>query len=102
MIFTQHSNGNWHRVEKGEKMSQDNLWDPECDACGFKFPNPYEVKQYRRHAPKEGEPENRLLCALCAGTTAGNKYPYDDQRTLRTITYVGNAIIQEIKKLDQS
>lgn len=43
------------------------------------------------------------LCRLCASTLAGNAYDYPEQyqgqaAVLKTICYVGNTILAEVKK----
>lgn len=78
-------------------MSMDDL--PECDSCGYQT----ALKPYQRGFPEQGEPAH--LCDLCASTRAGNaqEYPrqYEGQTAiLQTICYVGNAILDALKKRD--
>lgn len=66
----------------------------ECHGCGYTT----TVREYKRDGAKEGD-KPMYLCELCAGTPCGNmvQYPTDDKRILRTICYVGNRLLDEIK-----
>jgi hypothetical protein len=60
----------------------------------------------RSYAYSRGFPhshESRLLCQLCAGTMSGNAEEYPEQfrghdNVMKTICYVGNAILQALKR----
>lgn len=80
----------------------------ECDSCEFKTG---ELKAYESMRfdsmesytlPKEERP-HKWLCILCASTMTGSAldYPlqYPDARVMRTICFVGNAILEEIRKV---
>lgn len=64
----------------------------ECQACGYKT----EVKEY------DIQGEKLELCELCAGTPSGNAAAFPDYyrenttAILRTICYVGNAILNKL------
>jgi hypothetical protein len=63
----------------------------ECACCGYKtIAREYE----QNHGGKV------KLCVLCAGSMAGTAYlnNYSDSATCRTICYVGNVILDAIKK----
>lgn len=63
----------------------------ECYACQYET----KITQYN-----EGQEGETWLCDLCASTPAGN-YPNCEMRTvLRTICYVGNAILEAIERLE--
>ena len=73
-----------------------------CDYCGYAGTN---VRWVRYPASTRGDNENngRILCDLCCGTAIGTYDEYaltknkDTVDILRTICYVGNAIIAAIK-----
>lgn len=76
--------------------------DPTCDACGYSSPD--LVVQHYKSSPdgRSSNNDGKNLCDLCAGTFAGNafdypaQYPYSD--IMFMVSYVGNAIIEEIRK----
>lgn len=68
----------------------------ECDCCGYKT----KLSKYERDRTKEDpKPDPMFICALCAGTYAGDtlQYPKESADVLKTICYVGNAILHEIR-----
>ena len=83
-------------------MSEHETDEPSCECCGFK---PVEVESYRQNRSRfRAEPRMARLCRLCAGTMAGNAFEYPEQFSegrsgdvMRTICYVGNAIIESLK-----
>lgn len=73
----------------------------DCDCCGFEgvMVKPYDI---RRGAPMGSALGKKWLCALCAGTMTGNAHEYPEQygregEVMKTICYVGNAILQTIR-----
>lgn len=79
-------------------MSDD---EQECASCHSKG-IPLEFYEYFRVVAAQRGVAGRLLCALCAGTHAGNAEEYPDQyrherNTMRTICYVGNEILKALK-----
>jgi hypothetical protein len=68
-----------------------------CDCCGFRTRTKKYEKDWTREEPK---PKKMDLCDLCANTYAGNtlQYPRDNADILKAICYVGNSIIEEIRK----
>lgn len=69
----------------------------QCDCCKF----PAKTKKYQKDSSRDNpSPGFMNICDLCAHTSAGNtvEYPRDNQDVLRTICYVGNAILAEIRK----
>lgn len=66
----------------------------ECEGCGYKT----TLRGYQRDGAKPGD-KRMQLCELCAGTPCGNmvEYPTDDKRILRTICWVGNRLLDEIR-----
>ena len=78
---------------------------PECYSCGFETK---AIKSYRRSREIATANEKSIdggvkwLCFLCASTLAGNAYEYPDlypdSNTLKTICYVGNVILDKLKK----
>lgn len=75
----------------------------ECDSCEFEA----ELKEYRSMRLVAGMPDKvKRLCHLCAATMTGGAVDYPNQYldgrsgdVMKTICYVGNAIIAEIRKL---
>jgi hypothetical protein len=72
----------------------------ECESCGYAAP----VRTFQHHEPG-GDFAKMVdveLCALCASTSAGNalEYPgqYPELNALRTICFVGNAILEALNK----
>jgi hypothetical protein len=69
----------------------------ECDCCQYETD---ALESYRSHSQADG----RWLCALCAGTTTStcDEYPEnhdpDKVEIIKTICYVGNAILDALKK----
>lgn len=68
-----------------------------CDFCG------YETKELETiEAPVTGNKGN--VCKICFSTSAGNAliYPnqYDNKEVMKQISFVGNMILDEIKKLN--
>lgn len=65
----------------------------ECDACGFVT----DVEPFERQGVFH-RGQKKQLCALCAGTMTGAAMDYAymerDLNTLKTICYVGNAILR--------
>lgn len=80
-------------------LEQENV--PECDCCGFAHPD-LEVRKFtmREHAKEAYEIE---LCEICANTHIANIFEYPshyengDYALARTIGWIGNRILQEIK-----
>ena len=77
--------------------SQDDQQPEECHSCS------YETTALTRyeHTTRQGEPH--WLCELCAGTLASSalEHPHhysDGGATLKTICYVGNVILDAIRK----
>ena len=73
----------------------------ECECCGFETT---ELKAYDAPPLSDRSGEKDWFCILCAGTMASNsvQYPRSYEETgvvMRTVCYVGNAIIAEIRKL---
>ncbi len=69
-----------------------------CDSCGYETKTA-EYAWDSVHGQPTPEPMN--LCALCAGTQAGNtvQYPHENKDILRAICHVGNAVLAEIESL---
>lgn len=74
----------------------------ECDACSSKnvITVPYRM---HRNWPEDRSNDYMNLCDLCASTPMGNAYEYpeqyeDERNILKTICYIGNAIIKAIKE----
>ena len=73
----------------------------ECECCEFKTA---ELKAYRsdKNFPQERD-EKKWLCDLCASTMTGAFHDYPEQHdrdslyVMKTVCYVGNAIIAAIK-----
>jgi len=69
----------------------------ECESCGFET-ELFEVKE----PTYSGTPLRYRLCNLCNETLAGTAkfYPrqYQNPEILKTICYVGNAILQELRR----
>lgn len=69
-----------------------------CESCLFED---IKVKKFRREA---GLPADKLpgmaLCELCAGSYAGiaRDFNYSDMRLAGLVCYVGNTILQELRK----
>lgn len=66
----------------------------ECDSCGF-------VTEVHVLAPSNIlRKESMTLCRLCADTFAANalEHNYEDQPLYSTICYIGNVILEEIRK----
>ncbi len=82
--------------------------DPEfpkeksCDCCGF-GPD-VELENYPRRGSMAQDGSSKELCCLCAATHAGSAIDFPQQYapnvidTLKTICYVGNVILAEIRK----
>ena len=77
----------------------------DCDGCGFHTPH---LKFYKssRHW-KEPERRGKWLCALCAGTFAGNAVEYPEQyhdgqdaSILFAVCYVGNVILERLAAIE--
>lgn len=74
-----------------------------CYACGFETTELLEVKNHRNPI----EPESMWFCDLCASTHSATAYEYPSNfpdrsgDVLHTICYIGNVILQEIKKSNQ-
>lgn len=73
----------------------------QCESCQFETD---AIKAYRttRNFPR-GPCPDKWLCDLCASTIAGNAHEYPEQfpgthDVVRTICFVGNAILAEIRK----
>jgi hypothetical protein len=69
----------------------------ECNSCS------YETAALTRYDSMKTGGEPRWLCQLCAGTLAANalEYPHhftDGGVILQTICYIGNAILDAIRK----
>ena len=68
-----------------------------CESCDFDTAD-------LEHFPGGPGLKEKWICKLCAGTVAGNllndsrAYGHESAAILRTICYVGNAIIQSIEK----
>lgn len=75
----------------------------ECWSCGWETldleayptaPRPYDISE---------ENKGKWLCDLCASTLTGSALDYPthyDAPTLRTICYVGNAILATLRSKD--
>lgn len=68
---------------------RDSLED-RCDCCGFKMNE--DLTCVGRH-------KEVTLCLLCANIIASKFYTLAEVGIIKTICYVGNSIIQEIRKL---
>lgn len=71
----------------------------ECDACGFVTTvKPYDREGIGHHG------QTKQLCALCAGTMTGvaidHPHMANDLCLLKTICYVGNAILSAVQDAD--
>lgn len=70
----------------------------ECHSCDYLTE---DLDIYDRGPGADSE-EPMWLCALCASTRAGNAYQYPRQYpnedVLRTICYVGNVILDQLKE----
>lgn len=74
----------------------------ECQSCGFKTS---ALKGYpdMRGYPNHEQNEDKWLCKLCAGTSAGNVLSYPEQymesgEVLKAVCYVGNVILRAIEE----
>lgn len=71
----------------------------ECEACQFETT---ELESYRSREVDPRGPVHHWFCALCAGTMSSNavQYPalYPNKDVLHTICYVGNAILQALRR----
>ena len=69
----------------------------ECYACGYETDR---VKPYdRQNFDCKGE--TMWLCELCAGSLGGNAFDWPaqyDQPLFRTICYVANVILDEVRE----
>lgn len=73
-----------------------------CYSCGY---DGIKVTRYDRHNPGIEREEDKIAwyCDLCAGSFAGNAYDYshyENRPLYATVCYVGNAILQELRKRD--
>lgn len=82
-------------------MKEEKREKPEyCDACGFETT---EIKEYRLHRNVPDE-DYAWFCELCVSTYSATAYEYPlnfpgrEADILLTICYVGNLILQEIRK----
>lgn len=70
----------------------------ECDCCQF---TTTELTEFPMGLGSRTPNEPMWLCELCANTPASNAYQYpgryDDHEVLKTLCYVGNAIIAAVK-----
>lgn len=70
----------------------------ECDGCG------YETSMDRlTKYPRRDDRGDKYLCVMCKGTLAGTlvecEYPIEgDPEAIRTICYVGNVLLDAIRK----
>ena len=72
----------------------------ECLGCGYTT----EVEPYKSDLPGSGD--HIHLCKICANTPIGNSVEYFEQysnerSTLKTIGYIGNMLLDEIKKIKE-
>jgi hypothetical protein len=70
----------------------------ECEFCEFETT---DLKAYSNSPFTDNTDTHKWLCKLCAATPAGNACEYPRQyegelNTLKTICYVGNAILKAI------
>ena len=73
----------------------------ECDACGF---SGIPLVRYGRASSVNSY---KWLCSLCARTLTGNTIDcletYAQQSaTMQTVCYVGNAILAELRKMQEA
>lgn len=73
----------------------------ECECCQYGG----DIKLTEYDGPPHRKNEKNWLCELCSSTFAGSSldYPsqYPEAKTLQTICYVGNVILDAIKKSKQ-
>jgi ribosomal protein L37AE/L43A len=79
-------------MDRAEEATQ----PEECQSCGYET----HLKPYENGMPRQ----TYWLCELCAGTLAGNAVAYPGQygeagTVMKTICYVGNAILEAIRSL---
>lgn len=73
----------------------------ECECCGFETK---ALKKFNLDTMIAGggrlRKDDFWFCELCASTPASNSYTYlyEDRRVVQTICYVGNVLLQEIRK----
>jgi ribosomal protein L37AE/L43A len=75
-----------------------------CHSCGFKT---MSLRAYRASELGSRKHNTHMwLCLLCASTLTGNAYEYPDQYdnadVLKTICFVGNTILEEIRGVSPS
>ena len=66
----------------------------DCHGCGY-------TTRVEYFPPRSSAIEEKWLCRLCAATFSGNAVDYPthyDAPTLATICYVGNAILDAVKR----
>lgn len=71
-----------------------------CESCQYEFSVDGEVKDYGKSAG--GNPNITRFCKICAGSMCANGATYPNQHhhdgyMLRSLGFIGNAIIQEIR-----
>lgn len=74
---------------------------PEACECCDSTDVPLKTYGMNRHWPQEDK--KKWLCILCASTAAGNAFEYPEQYRgsadiLSAISFVGNMILKEIRK----
>lgn len=71
--------------------------DPICQCCGYEGP----TKKYTTMG-RDGQQE-REYCLLCASTLASVRHGYgrEDATVLAHVCYIGNLILDEIRKLQK-
>jgi len=85
-------------INQGRVMSEK---PDECEGCYFPTK---ALKQFdKRDAVGMHEGHKKWLCDLCASTETGTALDYPrqyegQQATMRTICYVGNVILEALKK----
>lgn len=79
-------------------MEQINHSPNECDSCGYK-----NIK-LNINIDKYAHDDKKIcfMCDICYCTHAGNGYKwpeqYSDSHLLQTVAYIGNMILEEIRK----
>ena len=67
----------------------------ECNCCGYDT----ELKAVKNIIPEE---ESYYLCEICRSTLIGNLlfYPggYENHPLLKSVAYIGNMILDEVRK----
>jgi hypothetical protein len=87
-------------------MSDEEEKPTECECCGYETElTDYKVADPNRKPYEISKTRTAYYCLLCASTSASNACSYPEQyrgetAILRAVCFVGNAIIDEIRKLN--